>query len=203
MATPYKFDNLPLGSCRVATFDPATAASDKFFRGLEGEVMIQLETELSAARPNAAGGQVLDGSTYEFAGQALITLPLPHGMGETGQLLFPTLTAYGAEDVVGVKPTGAKLASTWLCILPDIAEQRDGTAVGTHIFARVIPAQKQHLVKFGNPGNRGSQPDAAQFVTTFEPDAAHEELQKGLVYCTPNAAVLTELGWAFVPEAPA
>ena len=198
----YVIENLPLGSCRACTFDPAVADSDRFFRGIEGEVMLQLETEMSAARPNAGGGQVLEGSTYEFAGQALATLPMPHGTGELGQLLYPTLTKYGAEDVVGIAPNGAKLASKWICLLPDITEDNEGNPTPTHIFMRVIPAQKQHLVKFGSPGNRGSQPDAAQFVTTFDPGNANEELQKGLVICTPTAAVLAELGFTFVPEAP-
>ncbi|MDT9096776.1 hypothetical protein RSW32_25970, partial [Escherichia coli] len=58
-----------------------------------------------------------------------------------------------------------------------------------------------HLFKFGNAGNRGAKPNAAQFVTTYKPSAI-EPLVKGFIATTPPAAVLTALGWTFVPEAP-
>ena len=201
----YAYENASLGSGRVCTFDPTEADSDIFLPGVEGEMMSTLQIETSAARPNAGGGQMLSGSVYEFAGESLLTVPHPHGVGAVGQLLYPTLQEYATEKVVGLVPNGAKVQDVWLCILPDITDDLAGEPAYSHHFYRVIPAQKQHLAKYGNPGNRGSQPDAAQFVTTFKSDEPIEPLRKGFFACKAAdiEAMKTALGWTFVPETPA
>ena len=192
-------EDLSLGACRVYEFLPNTADSAKSLDPLiEGEVTLMLETEQSAPRPNIANGQMLDGHIYEFAGQTLLTLPVTHGLGPIGQMLYPSIQQYATGDLTAIVPAGVKVGTRWFALVPEAR----GDDEPTHIFARVIPATKEHLIKFGNAGNRGSKPNAAQFVTTYLPTAI-EPLQKGLVACTPDAAALTALGWTFVPEAPA
>lgn len=191
-------EHLSLGSCRVYDFTPGTADSARNLSHLvEGEVTLALETEQSAPRPNVANGQMLDGHIYEFAGQGMLTLPLTSGFGPIGQMLYPSLQDYATEDVTAVVPAGVLVPSRWLCLIPEAV----GAGEPTHIFVRVVPATKEHLAKFGNAGNRGAKPNAAQFVTTYLPTAI-EPLQKGLLATTPTEAVLTALSWTFVPEAP-
>ena len=192
------YERLPIAGIKdINVFDPATADSAKSLaKFVEGEVTIVAETEMSGAKPNVANGQFLDGEILEFAGQALLSLPLAHGVGELGQILYPSLQTYAGDEGTGFVPTGVAVPSIWLCIEPEGVKDGDLT----HIFARVIPATKEHLAKFGNPGNRGAKTNAVQFATTYVHGGAVESLAKGLIAAVPDAAFLTALGWTFVPN---